>query len=122
MNVAYFHGEGILLSSLIYGILFLAGSGLLIFGFLKDKSRHGKYFVVGYAALVSITLIIKQLSGNLLFESFTALLTLPWSLILPCYGLDSSCTYSISETLVHAELNAAIILLSFALTSHRNVN
>lgn len=122
MNFAYFHGEGVLISSLIYGILFLVASGLLIFSFLKDKSRRGKYIVIGYAAVVSTTLVIKQLSPSLLFESFSALLTFPWSLILPCYGLDSLCNYSMSEMFVHAELNTAIIYLSIALASHRNVN
>ena len=119
MYLAYFHGERILFSFLIHGFLVVLSSVALLYGLLKYKSKFGALVVLGYAGLVVASVLIYQLLGNLLFESIATMLTLPWSLLLPCYGLDSSCSLSLGVALICAELNAAIIYLLIAITSRR---
>lgn len=119
MYFGFFHGEGILFSSLIHGFALLVGGGALIFGLLKYKSKTGVYVVMAYAGLVLITTLIYQSFSNPMSESITLMPTLPWNLILPCYGLARSCSPSSGVILISAVLNAAIIYLLTAIISRR---
>jgi hypothetical protein len=119
MYFAFFHGEGIFFSFLIHSFVFLVGIGVLIFGLRKFKSKIGEYVVMAYAGLVLIAGLIYQQSSNLVIESITSMLTLPWSLILPCYNMDHSCSLSFGMISSSASLNAAIIYLLTAIISRR---
>lgn len=119
MYFAFFHGEGIFFSFLIHGFVFLVGIGLLMFGLRKFKSKIGEYFVMAYVGLVLITALIYQQSSNPVIESITLMLTLPWSLILPCYNMDHSCSPSFGVVSSSASLNAAIIYLLIAIILRR---
>jgi hypothetical protein len=119
MYFAFFHGEGIVYSFLIHGFVFLVGIRALIFGLRKFKSKIGEYVVMAYVGLVLITALIYQQSSNPMIESITLMLTLPWSLILPCYNMDHSCSPSFGVVSSSASLNAAIIYLLIATISRR---
>lgn len=119
MYFAYFHGEGILPSALIHGFMLLIGSYALIFGLRKYKSKIGAYVVMAYVGLILITALIYAQFSIPSIERITLMLTLPWSLILPCYYMARSCSLSSGVILVSAVLNAAIIYLLIATTSRR---
>lgn len=119
MDFAFFHGEANLPNVLIKGFTLLVASYVLIFGLRKYKSRIGAYVVIAYFGLVLITALIYAQFSNPLIESIASMLTLPWSLILPCSYMVHSCSLSPGAILVSAVLNAAIIYLLVAAISRR---
>jgi hypothetical protein len=122
MCLAYFHGEGILFSFLIHGFFVFVGSAALIFGLLKYKSKVGAYVAIGYVGLIGVCVFISHQFNNPLTESITTLLTLPWSLVLPCYNLDDSCPLSPAVSFICAELNAAVIYFLIAIRTGRSMS
>lgn len=107
MMFAYFHGEGILFSSLIHGFFGLLGAAALLYGVVKYRSLVGMVIAIVYEA---VTLLVSYFSPkNLLLESVSWVLTLPWNAVLPCYNLDSSCPRSLGVSFISAQLNASIL-------------
>jgi hypothetical protein len=85
--LAYFHGEGILFSFVIHVFFALLGGAVLLYGLVRYKSLVGAAVAIGYVALTLIVAYVSQ--GNLLLEWAGGVLTLPWNIVLPCYGLES---------------------------------
>lgn len=71
---------------------------------------------IGYVALTLIVAYVSQ--GNLLLEWAGGVLTLPWNAVLPCYGLDRTCTLSVAVAFICAELNAATLYFLIVWRSH----
>lgn len=122
MYLAYFHGEGILFSFLIQCFFMLLGSAALLFGLLKYRSKPGAYVAIGYIGLIVGCVFLSQELSKPLLEIVATLLTLPWSVILPCHNLDRSCPLSLGVSFVCAELNAALIYFLIAIRSRRSMS
>ena len=105
--LAYFHGEGILFSFVIHVFFGLLGGVVLLYGLVRYKSLVGAAVAIGYVTLTLTVAYVSQ--GNLLLEWAAGVLTLPWNVVLPCYGLDRTCTLSRAVAFICAELNAAIL-------------
>lgn len=117
MSVAYFHGEGILFSGLVHGLFFLSVGAALLFGLLKYSSKPGAYIAIAYIAVTLICNLLALNTGSVILAGATNLLTLPWNLVLPCYGLDRSCPLSPVVAFLSAELNAAVLYFLVAFVS-----
>jgi hypothetical protein len=109
MTLAYFHGEGILFSSLIHLLFALLGGGLLLYGLAKYRSWAGAGVAAGFAAAALIATTLSQRVSSLLLETIVWGLTLPWNQIVPCYNLDSRCPLSPGVALICVVLNAAAL-------------
>ena len=109
MQLAYLHGEGILFSFLIHCFFALVGGAALLYGLARHPSPPGAAVAVG-CGIVTVTLaLLSQSFGSTLLESIAWTLTLPWNMVVPCYGLDSSCQVTPGVSLICAGLNAAVL-------------
>ena len=118
MYLAYLHGEGVVFSSLIYGFFLLLGGFALKFGLSKYGSKVGAYVAIGYIGFVMACGFLSLNLGSVLLNNIATWLTLPWNLILPCYGFARSCSLSLGVAFVSAELNAAVLYFLIAMSSH----
>ena len=116
MPLAFFHGEGMLPSVLIYSFLVLIGVRVLIYGLKKYDSRSGFMVAVGYIAVTLIAIFLSNLFRGLFeiiadfFEIVALGLTLPWRMVLPCSYIEvKSCPLTPGVAFVCALLNAAIL-------------
>lgn len=76
---------------------------------------------IGYVGLIVVYVFISQQFSNPLLESIATILTLPWSVMLPCYNLDHSCSLSLGVSFICAELNAAVIYFLIAMSWRRAI-
>ncbi len=119
MYLAYFHGEGILFSFLIHAFFMLLSSAALLVGLLMFKSKLGACAAIAYVGFIVVCVFISQQFTIPLLENIATLLTLPWSAVLPCHGLDSACSLSLVVAFICAELNAAGLYFLMAMSSRR---
>ena len=102
------HGEGILFSFVAH----LAFGAVAVFalarGLLRAKSRVVAYLLAAY--LPPTLLAGALLKDEGWTQTAATLLTLPWNMVVPCYGLDDSCPVSRSVLLICAGLNAAALV------------
>lgn len=87
---AYFHGEGILFSFLAHCFFGLLGGGALLYGLARHPTRRGAAVAFGYVSATVALAALSQVFGGALLESIARTLTLPWNMVVPCYGLNDS--------------------------------
>jgi hypothetical protein len=100
----------------IHAFFGLLGGVLLLFGILKFRSAVGAAIALAYITITFVCALLSQRFGHSQSGIIEAL-TLPWSLILPCYNLDRSCPLSLGVAFICAELNAAVLYFLVVLGS-----
>lgn len=109
MPLAYLHGEGILFSHLAHGFFALLGGGALLYGMARRPSWPGAAVAAGWVILTVTLALLSQSLGGVLLEAIVRAITLPWNVVVPCYGLDSSCGMTPGVSFICALLNAAVL-------------
>ncbi len=109
MPLTYLHGEGLLFSFLIHSFFALLGGAVLLYGLAKYKSLPAAAMASGYAAATLTITLLSYSLGVRPLESTAWVLTLPWSQVVPCFNLDSSCPLRPGVAFICAELNAAVL-------------
>ena len=109
MALVFFHGEGILFSTLIHTFFGLIAGAALLFGVLKFRSAAGILIALAYITISLVGVWLSQKSGHSQLGNLSLALTLPWSLILPCYNLDRSCPLTLGVAFICVEINAAVL-------------
>lgn len=107
MLLLLLHGEGILFSFVAHLALGAVAAFALVRGLLRAKSRVVAYPLAAYLPPVLLVGVLLKDEGWT--QTAAHLLTLPWNLIVPCYGLDDSCPVSRTVLLICAGLNAAAL-------------
>ena len=102
------HGEGIIFSAAAHLIFVVVAVLALVSGALRAKSRVIAYILAAY--LPPTLLVGALLQDEGWTQTAAALLTLPWNMVVPCYGLDDSCPVTVSVLLICAGLNAAALV------------